>query len=144
MSSSSEETAIRALVASWIRALHDKDVDRLMSHYTSDVMAYDLAPPLRHDAAGYRRGFEQWFPTWSGPIGLEIVDLAVTAADTLAFCHGLSHLTGRRTDGTSTDVWARTTACLTKAGGEWRIAHEHVSVPFYMDGSFRAAVDLKP
>jgi len=24
------------------------------------------------------------------------------------------------------------------------VAHEHVSVPFYMDGSNRAAVDLKP
>ena len=24
------------------------------------------------------------------------------------------------------------------------IVHEHESVPFYMDGSFRAAIDLKP
>jgi len=24
------------------------------------------------------------------------------------------------------------------------VTHEHVSVPFYMDGSCRAAVDLKP
>jgi len=24
------------------------------------------------------------------------------------------------------------------------VAHEHVSVPFYMDGSNRAAVDLRP
>ena len=28
--------------------------------------------------------------------------------------------------------------------GTWKIAHEHTSVPFYMDGSFRAAVDLEP
>jgi ketosteroid isomerase-like protein len=28
--------------------------------------------------------------------------------------------------------------------GAWKIAHEHTSVPFYMDGSFRAAIDLKP
>jgi ketosteroid isomerase-like protein len=28
--------------------------------------------------------------------------------------------------------------------GEWRIVHDHSSVPFYMDGSYRAAVDLKP
>ena len=25
-----------------------------------------------------------------------------------------------------------------------RIVHEHQSVPYYMDGSVRAAVDLKP
>jgi PhnB protein len=26
----------------------------------------------------------------------------------------------------------------------WKIAHLHQSVPMYMDGSLRAAVDLKP
>jgi ketosteroid isomerase-like protein len=31
-----------------------------------------------------------------------------------------------------------------KREGEWLVTHEHVSVPFYMDGSLRAAVDLKP
>ena len=31
-----------------------------------------------------------------------------------------------------------------KIRGDWRIVHQHESVPFYMDGSYRAAVDLKP
>ena len=26
----------------------------------------------------------------------------------------------------------------------WQIVHEHVSVPFYMDGSLRPAFDLQP
>ena len=26
----------------------------------------------------------------------------------------------------------------------WKITDDHASVPFYMDGSFKAAVDLKP
>lgn len=29
-------------------------------------------------------------------------------------------------------------------GGGWKIAHGHSSVPFAMDGSFRALLDLKP
>jgi hypothetical protein len=28
--------------------------------------------------------------------------------------------------------------------GRWMVTHEHVSVPIYMDGSVKAAVDLKP
>jgi ketosteroid isomerase-like protein len=36
------------------------------------------------------------------------------------------------------------TLCFRKIDGEWRITHEHESVPFYMDGSVRAAVDLEP
>jgi ketosteroid isomerase-like protein len=33
---------------------------------------------------------------------------------------------------------------LRKIGGEWLIAHEHDSTPFYMDGSDKAALDLHP
>jgi PhnB protein len=38
----------------------------------------------------------------------------------------------------------RETLGLRKIDGIWKIAHQHHSVPFYMDGSNRAAVDLKP
>ncbi|WP_446719495.1 hypothetical protein [Inquilinus sp. OTU3971] len=33
---------------------------------------------------------------------------------------------------------------MRRAADGWVIVHEHESVPFYMDGSLRAAVDLKP
>jgi ketosteroid isomerase-like protein len=42
------------------------------------------------------------------------------------------------------DLWFRSTTCFRKVDGEWRVAHEHSSTPFYMDGSMRAAVDLLP
>jgi len=42
------------------------------------------------------------------------------------------------------DFWMRETLCLERAAGTWRIVHEHASVPFYMDGSLRAAFDLRP
>jgi PhnB protein len=42
--------------------------------------------------------------------------------------------------------WPR---ALTELGGaqldgSWRIVHEHDSTPFYLDGSLRAALDLRP
>jgi ketosteroid isomerase-like protein len=40
--------------------------------------------------------------------------------------------------------WLRITRTLARMAGDWRITHEHESVPFHMDGSFRAAVDLEP
>ncbi|MDT7608895.1 MAG: hypothetical protein QOG96_3398 [Pseudonocardiales bacterium] len=33
---------------------------------------------------------------------------------------------------------------LRKIDGSWRIVHEHNSTPFYLDGSLRAALDLRP
>jgi hypothetical protein len=38
----------------------------------------------------------------------------------------------------------RATIGLQVIDGEWLIVHAHESVPFYMDGSFRAAIDLTP
>jgi len=31
-----------------------------------------------------------------------------------------------------------------RIGGAWKITRQHTSVPFRMDGSVKAAVDLKP
>jgi hypothetical protein len=91
-----------------------------------------------------RRSTVDRFPTWASAICLEIADLRITIGGEIAFGHGLSHVTGERADGTTTDLWARITICLRRTDDGWRIAHEHISVPFHMDGSFRAAVDLKP
>ena len=72
-----------------------------------------------------------------------ITELNVTASESVAFCHALVHLTGSRIDGSQSDVWFRDTLGLRKAGGVWKIAHGHESVPMQMDGSFRAA-NFKP
>ncbi len=53
-------------------------------------------------------------------------------------------MTGRKTDGEVIDLWRRQTFGLKRVRGAWKIVHEHSSVPFYMDGSYRAAIDLKP
>ena len=143
-SRSAEEARIRECIESWARALRAKDVDGVMSHYTPDILTFDLAPPLQHVGADYRHGFEEWFKTFRGPVNVDVQDLQITVGDDVAFSHSLNHLTGARTSGPDTDVWVRATVCFQKVGGRWLAAHEHVSVPFYMDGSERAATDLRP
>jgi ketosteroid isomerase-like protein len=68
----------------------------------------------------------------------------ITAGDNVAFCHCLNRLTGTRTTGEKVDVWFRHTLGFRNVDGRWKIAHDHESVPFYMDGSDKAAIDLKP
>jgi PhnB protein len=144
-SQTSEQTQIRQLIDRWADALRSKDVDGVMSLYAPDIMAFDLAPPLQYRGAGtYRKNWEEWFPTFRGPIGYEIRDLNIAASEDLAYCHSFNRITGTRTDDEKTDVWVRATVCCRKLDGQWKIVHEHQSVPFYMDGSYRAALDLKP
>jgi PhnB protein len=137
------EAQIRGVLDDWARAIRAKDASGVMAHYAPHSVMFDLAPPLISTGADAQR-LQAWFSTWQGPLGYEIRDLDITAGDDVAFCHGLSRLSGTKTDGEKADVWFRQTLCLRKIGGAWRIAHQHESVPFYMDGSYRAAVDLKP
>jgi ketosteroid isomerase-like protein len=116
-----------------------------MSHYAPDILVFDLVTPLQYKGAdAYRKNQEEWFATWQGPIGYEIRDSTITVGDDVAFSHSLNRIYGKRTNGEDTDVWVRVTAGFRKIDGNWLITHEHVSVPFYMDGSDKAAVDLKP
>ena len=71
-------------------------------------------------------------------------DLEITSGEDIAYCHCMIRLSGARTDGTETDVWYRETLCFRKIARHWQITHIHESVPMYMDGTFRAAIDLKP
>jgi PhnB protein len=138
-----DEAEVRRVIEDWAEAFRAKDIDRLWSHYTPDVLTFDLAPPLRHGPE-MRKELEKWFQTWRGPIGYEVHDLVVEAGDAVAYSHSLNRMSGTRSDGEKTELWFRVTIGFRKSGSVWKVAHEHSSVPFYMDGSFRAAVDLAP
>ena len=140
-----EEARLSELTNSWVAALRAKDVDALMSHYEPDVLLYDLAPPLRYRGAdAYRKNWEEWFASFQGPVGYEIHNLSVSVGNDIAFSTSINRISGARTTGEQTDVWVRATVCYRKRDNQWWVAHEHISVPFYMDGSFKAAIDLKP
>lgn len=140
------ETQIRILRDKLTNALRTKDVNGVMAHFAAETVMFVLAPPLQFkgDEAPGENGLKQWFETFQGPIGYEIRDLHITAGDDVAFCHSLNRISGTRSDGNETDIWVRETLGLCKIEEEWRIIHQHQSVPFYMDGSNKAAVDLKP
>jgi uncharacterized protein (TIGR02246 family) len=140
-----EEARIRRLVQDWAAAVRAKDVDRVVSHYAADVVSFDLAPPLQYvGREALRKSLAEWFRTFQGPVGYDVHDLSITAGGDVAFCRSLNRISGRRTNGEETDVWVRATIGCRKADTRWLITHEHASVPFYMDGTDRAATDLTP
>jgi ketosteroid isomerase-like protein len=108
-----------------------------------NLVHFSLAPPLISTASN-AEGLNAWFATWQGPIGYETRDLGIIIGDDVAFSHSLNRMHGTKTDGVKADLWFRQTFGFQRIKGEWKIAHEHESVPFYMDGSFKAAIDLKP
>jgi ketosteroid isomerase-like protein len=141
-----DEAQIRALRDAMTNAIRRKDAAAVVSYFGAEPVMFILAPPLQFkgDEGPGIKGVEDWFASFQGPIGYEIRDLNIETGGTVAFCHSLNRISGTRSDGTPTDIWVRETLGLRKVGGEWKITHQHQSVPMYMDGSDRAAVDLKP
>ena len=112
-------------------------------HGTDDMVHFSLAPPLVADESG-PYGLEKWFDSWKTDIGYEIRDLEIVAGDGVAFSHSLNHLSGVRRAAKSRTSGSAITLGFRKVEGEWKIVHAHESVPFTMDGSSKASIDLKP
>ena len=141
-----EESQIRELIDDWASALRAKDAGGVLSCQASDFVQFALAPPLQYAGASSldKKGLEEWFSSFQGTLDYTVRDLRITVDSTVAYCHSLNRISGTRLGGEKTDLWFRETMCFRKIAGEWKISHEHESVPFYMDGSGRAAIDLKP
>ncbi|HEX8063454.1 MAG TPA: nuclear transport factor 2 family protein [Allosphingosinicella sp.] len=141
-----DEAAIRAVLEERAAAIRDKDAARAVATLAPDVVAFELAPPLSlgPDAARDGAGLSAWLSGWNGPVEIEIRDLHVEASGDVGWCRSLNRLHGVLKDGREVDMWMRSTLGFRKIAGAWKIAHGHSSLPFLMDGSYRAATDLKP
>ena len=141
-----DEAMIHSLLEERAEATRAKDAKAAVKAYAEDVVNFDLAPPLaqRGKEATDPAIAQQRFDTWGGPIGVELKDVSVRVEGDIAFAYGFIHLLGKRTNGERTDAWARSTVCLQRRSGTWKIVHEHTSFPMMMDGSSKAATNLKP
>jgi ketosteroid isomerase-like protein len=119
------ETEVRNLIENWTRAISRGNRAEILAHHNDEQF-------LMFDFAAIERGVEAYDRTWdffyanpTGPIQFAPTELNVTAGDDVAFASCLIHC-----DGTSVGpLDLRLTMGLKKIDGEWRILHEHHSVP---------------
>jgi uncharacterized protein (TIGR02246 family) len=139
-----DEAAIQRLLDDAIRALHDKNIEGIMSIYAPEVVSFDIAPPLQYKGAdAFRNVWEEVFSVFQGPITYEITDLSITVGDDVAFTHSLNRMRATLTTGQQIDYWLRWTACFQKINGQWRIVHHQNSVPVDL-ATGKALLDLTP
>ena len=138
----SDREQIEALFDQLHRAYQDHNADAIVAAYTRDAVIYELAPPLLHRGLD-AKSLSEWLATWDGSLGMDIQDAEFTIDENLAVVTALSKMHGTQ-KGEQRELWLRTTFVLRKIHGQWLISHDHASVPFLMDGSFKAAIDLTP
>jgi PhnB protein len=141
---SKDEAEILDLVGSMLNANHNKNAAAFAAPFAPDAAVFNLAPPLAHHGIDLEEK-RAWYDSWATPVDLESRDLKVTVSGGLAFCHGFLRMTGTKKGAEGpVSFWMRETLCIERIGAEWKIVHEHTSVPFYMNGSLRPAFDLEP
>jgi len=141
--SEAETAAIMRILHARGEALRTKDAEALAADYAAELVSYDLAPPLATRGID-RLALERWLAGWDGPVTGEMRELRIDVGGDVAFSASLNRMHATAKRGKDMDLWVRTTLGFRKIEGRWRIVHEHISVPFYMDGTERAAVDLQP
>jgi len=134
---------IRELIDSWAVAVRAKDLEAVLEHYSSDVVAFDVVDPLQYKGTDeLRQRLTDWLFSFEGHMGFEVSDVEVAAGKDVAFCYAINRVIGTKSDGSRIDMCWRATLCWRNVAGRWVITHSHASVPFHLATGL-ASLDLK-
>lgn len=124
------EALIHQRVKDWAKAIRARDMYGVVSLYAPDIVSFDIGPPLRYAGIDSKhRAWQAMFAAYSGAIGYDVTDLAVTVNGDMAFAHSLNHVSGKLASGHDSDMWLRWAACFRRIDGVWLVVHDHASVP---------------
>ena len=122
------EQEIRALIDDWTDAICNGDIDRGLANRTDDIVLYDVPEPLQST------GIKAYEATWSlffdhnpaGPNRFCFRDIQIVAGEDVAYAFGRLVIGGG-------DAHCRLTLGLRRVNGEWKVTHEHHSMPIKLD-----------
>lgn len=125
MTPSGAEAHIRTLIEAWAAAVRRHDYAGALEHHDKDIVMFDVPPPFQSRGLDeYRKTWDLFFGCQKPSYAFDIEDIAITAGDDVAFAVAVM-----RCGPPQGQFQFRLTIGLRKIGGEWRITHEHHSVP---------------
>ena len=127
----SDAEEIRALLDARIEALMRRDAASANAVLDRNLVAFEVAGPLQLPAAQATDNAltQGWLDSFEEGPKISMCEVTILADGIVAFCHNMTRLQGRRSDGQEVDVTMRSTLGLQKLAGEWKIVHGHTSVP---------------
>ncbi|HVJ14174.1 MAG TPA: nuclear transport factor 2 family protein [Polyangiaceae bacterium] len=129
----SEEAAIERVIDQMVLAIRTGNVEALISLCAPEIATFDMVPPLRHDGReALRKLWADALAAYERPLDYEVNQLEIIAGSDVAICRSLNRFGGSRKGADPVVNWLCSTICLRKIDGQWKIVHEHTSVPFDM------------
>jgi uncharacterized protein (TIGR02246 family) len=126
------ENQIKALIETWADAVRRHDLSGILAHHEQDIVMFDVPPPLQSRGMDeYKKTWDLFFRYHEPSQAFDIEELAVTAGKNVAFAVAIMRCGSSTASGPPQEggFLFRLTIGLRKVNGDWRIAHEHHSVP---------------
>lgn len=144
MTTTDLEQELRDLVAERVAAVRAKDTAPLAARMDDDVVEFNVLPPTRVvGRAALAEGTQAWFDGYATDIDYTVHELTVAADGELGCAWFLYHVGGTLAAGDEVNMWVRATLCCRRIDGQWRIVHDHESVPFDPETG-KALIGLAP
>jgi uncharacterized protein (TIGR02246 family) len=121
------ERQIRALIEAWADAARRHDMPGILAHHADDIVMFDLPPPLQAKGLeAYRKTWDLFFKSHKPSQAFDIEELTIAAGEDVAFAVAVMRCGAGPTPG---GFLFRLTIGLRRIDGDWRVTHEHHSLP---------------
>lgn len=125
-----DEAAIRKLVEEWARAVRAKNIEGILANHSSEMLMFDVPPPLASKGIdAYRKTWDVFFSWSDDPVVFNFDEMDIAAGDDVAYVTALMRCAGTETNRKRIRLEFRLTVGLRKMDGQWVIMHEHHSIP---------------
>ncbi len=125
-----DDAQIHALIERWAKAVREENRAAIRADHDPDILMFDVPPPL------LSRGLDAYMVTWETffsrsekPVAFDFHDVKVTCGQDVAFATAIGKCVDIDPNGKREALEFRLTMGLRKIDGEWRVMHEHHSLP---------------
>jgi len=125
-----DEAQIRALIERWAKAVREENRAAIRLDHDSDILMFDVPPPfLSRGLDAYMATWETFFSMVEKPVTFNLHDVQIACGQEVAFATATGRCVDIDPNGKREPLEFRLTMGLRKIAGEWRVMHEHHSLP---------------
>jgi ketosteroid isomerase-like protein len=125
-----DEVQIRTLIENWAKAVRDENRAAIQADHDPEILMFDVPPPfLSRGLDAYMATWETFFSSTEKPVTFDLHDLKITCGHDVAFATAKGNCVNIDPHGNQEPLEFRLTIGLRKMAGEWRVVHEHHSLP---------------
>jgi uncharacterized protein (TIGR02246 family) len=125
-----DDAQILLVFEQWAKAVRSEDRAAIRANHDVDMIMFDVPPPFQSlGLDAYMATWETFYEYAERPVAFDFSGIQVTCGGDVAFVTAIGHCVTTDGKGQREPLDFRLTMGLRKLSGEWRITHEHHSLP---------------